>query len=58
MARAAPHAHVQSEDKNRVQQDIHQCAQRDSTHTNAPKALGVDKGVHAKADHHTTVPSR
>ena len=46
------HPHVQQEDEDGVQHDVHRRPQHHRHHAHRTKALGVDKGVHPQADHH------
>ena len=48
----APHAHIQHEDKERIQQNIGNGSQHDGQHSLPRKALGIDKAVHSQAEHH------
>ena len=47
-----PHPHIQGKDEDGIQHDVHRRPQGHRHHPHAAEALGVDKGVHAQADHH------
>ena len=50
--RRTPCPHPQQKDKDGIQHDVHRRPQGHRHHPHAAEALGVDKGVHAQADHH------
>ena len=52
----APHPHVQAVDEDGVQHDVAGRADAHGDHAEIAEALGVDKGVHAQADHDEEAP--
>ena len=48
-------AHIESKDKDRVQDDIGNGTQKHRHHSDGPKALGIDKAVHTQPHHHEQV---
>ena len=45
-------AHLQPENQNRVENDIHHSAQQHRQHSHFAESLRVDETVHSQADHH------
>ena len=50
--RGALDAKVKNKDENGIQHDVCDSAKQYRQHADFPESLGVDKTVHAKADHH------
>lgn len=42
------YAHMESEDKYRIQNDVADCTDQDGDHRNGGKSLGSDESIHAK----------
>lgn len=42
------YAHMESEDKHRIQNDVADCTDQDGDHRNGGKSLGSDESIHAK----------